>query len=325
MKWYIIIGGILSGVLIGLNALFGDIVYIFHPTKFNAFNDVSFQLFTKSNRVNGSSLVLANFNETLSGSSFNQENPTRVIIHGWLSDGSSLVNQLIRNAFFNRSEDFNVIVVDWGKVAKNIDYIEASVHVHEVGKVVAKFLENLLDFGQIDPLNVTLIGHSLGAQVAGYAGRNLRKPLVLGTIVALDPANPLFGPTRFNLKPLATSDANYVQSIQTCRGVLGEFLPLGHASFYPNYGPVQPGCFDPTGTCSHERSFRFYAESITTGNPFVARKCEDYFDDIALYRCRSSGPNATMGGEPLDKSASGVYWLSTNKHSPFSKGSNGVE
>lgn len=310
-------------VLLGVNAFFGGILNLFRP-KFNAFDVVSFKLHTKSNQVEGFPLALSTFQQNLIDSGFNNANPTRVVIHGWMRDSTSPYNEYILNAFFNRTEDFNMIVVDWGKVAKNINYVEAAVHVDEVGIVVARMLENLYDYGQVDLEEVTLIGHSLGAHVAGYAGRNLKDNLVLGSIVALDPANPLFGTTPLHLSPMSTKDANYVQSIQTSRGILGEYIPLGHATFYPNYGPAQPGCLDPTFLCNHMRSFFFYAESVATSTPFLARKCKDYYDDIARYRCTASGPNATMGGEPLDTSASGVYWLSTNSKSPFSLGVLGV-
>lgn len=51
---------------------------------------------------------------------------------------------------------------------------------------------------------------------------------------------------------------------------------LGHADYWPNGGMSQPGCgSDPHGTCSHERSYVYFSESINS-DKFVAKQCESY-------------------------------------------------
>jgi predicted alpha/beta hydrolase len=64
--------------------------------------------------------------------------------------------------------DYNVIVVDWGKIAKST-YVWASMHVVNVGKHVAKMIDFLEEQG-IDLGTTSLSGHSLGAHVMGLAG-----------------------------------------------------------------------------------------------------------------------------------------------------------
>ena len=98
-----------------------------------------------------------------------------------------------------------------------------------------------------------LIGHSLGAHVAGYAGERVEG---LGRITGLDPAEPLFQgmPAFVRLDP---TDAQFVDVIHTVcpqlslhnslkphpflqdatsilMGGWGMEDPVGHVDFYPN-------------------------------------------------------------------------------------------
>lgn len=93
--------------------------------------------------------------------------------------------------------------------------------------------------------NVHIIGHSLGAQIAGFAGNNLGGRV--GRITGLDPAKPLFESlvNLENNKPeyLDWNDALFVDVIHTCAGTLGFVSAVGHVDFYPNGGTAtQPGC-----------------------------------------------------------------------------------
>lgn len=65
--------------------------------------------------------------------------------------------------------DYNVIIVDWGKLARNLNYAYAVHYVKYVGKYVALAIDFLLAHG-MNPNTTTLIGHSLGAHVIGLAG-----------------------------------------------------------------------------------------------------------------------------------------------------------
>lgn len=67
----------------------------------------------------------------------------------------------------------NVCCVDWSRMS-NCNYATAAGNYTElVGKSVAKAIEFFEDALGISRKNVTIAGHSLGAQVAGYAGANL--------------------------------------------------------------------------------------------------------------------------------------------------------
>lgn len=54
-----------------------------------------------------------------------------------------------------------------------------------------------------------------------------------------------------------------MEIIHTSGTWLGIHKPIGTVSFYPNKGKNQNGCkWDFTGTCSHLRAFKYFAESI---------------------------------------------------------------
>lgn len=87
--------------------------------------------------------------------------------------------------------------------------------------------------------SVHILGHSLGAHIAGNVGKYFNG--LIGRITALDPAGPLF--FKASSDACSPSDAKFVDVIHTDGGVLGEMTPRGHVDFYPNRGlPPQPGC-----------------------------------------------------------------------------------
>lgn len=105
---------------------------------------------------------------------------------------------------------------------------------------MARFIDYLVIEQGMNPEDLLLIGHSLGAHACGAAGRNVKFGRV-AKIVGLDPALPCFG-HRHRDERLKPSDADYVMVIHTNGGVFGLQPPLGHADFYPNFGKDQPGC-----------------------------------------------------------------------------------
>ncbi len=127
----------------------------------------------------------------------------------------------------------NLFIVDWRNEASGIDYFKAVFNVRQVAKHIAKFMNDAF----IMPKKVHCIGHSLGAHVCGYVGKEMK----LARITGLDPAGPLFGQRA--TERLDKSDAEFVDIIHT-DSTLGYNSPLGHVDFYPNGGGSQPNCND---------------------------------------------------------------------------------
>jgi pimeloyl-ACP methyl ester carboxylesterase len=284
---------------------------------FNAPNDVIFRLFTRRNPTAPQTITFNNAG-SLTGSQFNAAHPTRFIIHGWNNDGGSPINTQIRTAYINRAE-FNVITVDWGRGAHTVNYISARNRVNEVGPHLARFIDWVNQVTGTPFTRMSVIGHSLGGHTAGITGKRVTRGR-LHTVVALDPALPLFSMNAPNER-VAPTDAEYVEVIHTNAGLLGFDQPIGIADFYPNWGRSQPGCgIDVAGTCAHGRAFEFFAESINLARRFVSTQCASY-QQILNQQCTSSGPNRLMGGDPSQHGlARGVYFVATNSNSPFARG-----
>lgn len=89
------------------------------------------------------------------------------------------------------------------------------------------------------------VGHSLGAQLLGQAGRIAKfspQKLVLTRISGLDPAGPAFFPLNPYVIPLNSQDADFVDIIHTDSIAFGANTATGHADFWPNGGSMQPKC-----------------------------------------------------------------------------------
>lgn len=212
----------------------------------------------------------------------------------------------------------NVFVVDWGAIADTaiVNYVDVRYSIKDVSSVVADFLR-FLNEKKLFYQNVTIVGHSLGAHIAGLTGKQINR---IGNIVALDPAGLLLQ-MEDNENKVISSDAEYVQSIQTSVFKLGMQFPVGQVAYYPHWGGTQPGCgYDVFGRCSHSRAWQYFAESINN-NKFWGKRCRRHFMvSIWDHECEPIEPTSRMGGEPLTKGLKGVYFLETNEKPPYAKG-----
>merc|ERR1719320_437748 len=88
----------------------------------------------------------------------------------------------------------NLIFVDWEAGAAKLRYWQSAVNARVVGAQVKVLVSNLINLNIIDVSNFHLVGHSLGAHVMGYAGKdfNLENDFKLPRITGLDPAGPMF-------------------------------------------------------------------------------------------------------------------------------------
>lgn len=84
--------------------------------------------------------------------------------------------------------NLNVIVVDWAGGSLPL-YTQATANTRLVGLELAYLIQKLQDNHGLHPEDVHMIGHSLGAHTAGYAGEVIPN---IGRITGLDPAEPYF-------------------------------------------------------------------------------------------------------------------------------------
>ena len=168
--------------------------------------------------------------------------------------------------------DQNVINVDWSIGAKTLDYFSARYQIENVGIVIAKQLDFLHERVGLNMSSVTLIGFSLGAHIAGYAGKNVKTGRI-GKIVGLDPAGPLFDINNPRTR-LDASDANLVIALHTS-DFYGIRKSIANVDFFFNTGDKQPGCFGGgyMDVCSHYRAMYFYIEEVRKPKSFWGKQC----------------------------------------------------
>lgn len=309
--------------------------------------NTTFLLFTRSNPV-VQEYLQTDVDHLQRSTVFRPRKPTKIIVHGFMD------NILVGNWLFEMKDRFldtmdcNVIVVDW-RGGNVLPYSQATANGRVVGAEIAFLVKTIERVLGSSPPSFHCIGHSLGAQICGYAGSRLHN---LGRISGLDPAGPLFYRTHPDVR-LDPSDAKFVDVIHSDASLpyfliegFGVDQMVGHLDFYPNNGNNQPGCqkynfrkfVDEGGliegvrrlsSCDHIRSLDYYMESITRDMRClpVAVSCASW-EEFEAGRCsRCGGQNshcAVMGfySDRMKTSANGQrmghkLYLKTNDGHPF--------
>ncbi|NXW51379.1 LIPE lipase, partial [Nyctiprogne leucopyga] len=287
---------------------------------------VKFHLRTSPDTEEEGCALTIGHHECLEECEFNVTAKTFLIIHGWTMSVmfETWLGSLV-SALQEREKDANVVVVDWLPLAHQL-YTDAVNNTQTVGKSIAR----LLDWLQENPLfhleNVHLIGYSLGAHVAGFAGNHVH-----GTIGRIT--------GKWLFKHLSPDDANFVDVLHTYTretlGVsIGIQMPIGHVDIYPNGGDFQPGCglSDVLGAiaygtigevvkCEHEQTVHLFVDSLVNQDKqSFAFQCTDssrFKKGICLScrknRCNGIGYNAR---KTRNKRNSKMY-LKTRADMPF--------
>ncbi|XP_063226535.1 pancreatic triacylglycerol lipase-like isoform X2 [Bacillus rossius redtenbacheri] len=268
--------------------------------------------------------------------SFNGSAPTKVIVHGFGSSCSHVWVYEMRSALM-AVEDCNVICVDWEGGAAVPNYVRAAANTRLVGKQVSLLLQGLQRHAGLSLQRVHLVGFSLGAHAAGFAGSQLRR---ISRITGLDPAGPLFESQDPRVR-LDSSDAQFVDVIHSngenlILGGLGSWQPMGHADFYPNGGRMQKGCsnlfvgavtdiiwsaseVEGRSLCNHRRAYKFFTDSVSPRCHFPSFPCESYDHFLAgeCFPCSSSRKCGNMGYYADRSQGRGTLFLITREEEPF--------
>ena len=295
------------------------------------FVQVEFLLYTRQNP--STAKYVTQESASIQSSNFNGAVNTKFIIHGYFDKANKPFVWEMRDAFLTR-EDVNVIAVNWEKGANSVDYRQSVSNARVVGALIGEFMKALQSSTGSPYSSMHLIGHSLGAHVAGYAGEWVPGT---GRITGLDPAGPSFEDEDVKVR-LDPSDANFVDAIHTDAENLiklgfGTNEPMGHADFYPNGGADQPGCTDSilkhflalfegfdeakaSVGCNHVRAIYLFTESISSSCLFQSYPCssEDDFDDG---KCTSCGSGCATMGYNADPTVHGTFYLSTTSSAPY--------
>lgn len=273
------------------------------------------------------------------------------------NSGSSYIqpNQYgrIRNKRNQNSQNIahNLFVINWNYAARGIVYPRAVANIPIVATFATRFInDKLLGEAGIEGSRIQLIGHSLGAHLAGFIGKNTRQKL--GRIYGLDPAGPCFGSFTGPLYPaskrLAPDDADEVITIHTNTALLGIDKAIGRYSVFVEGGSVQPGCkgggvlksigtltydggdFD-TIACSHSRApnlltFR-HDQSKKDDCQLIAYECKDWksFQNGQCGLCKGSSAYPNLNDEepfkPVECIRIGLEWQYPDRKRKSSVGS----
>ncbi|KAG8232977.1 hypothetical protein J437_LFUL012624 [Ladona fulva] len=264
----------------------------------NPEEDVTFFLYTRR----GSSQLYVGNSTLLHESTFNASLPTRLVTHGYRDTVESSTVQDIKNMYLD-VEDCNVVGIDWSGIADNIMYGTVKEQTKQIGPFVAKFIDFLVEETKMNLANVHLSGHSLGAHVMGLTGKSVQTGKV-GRITGIDPAGVLYT-VENDSERLAVGDAEFVDIIHACGGLLGFKEPIGDVDFFPN-----------VGACSHSRAWKYFAESIGT-DAFQSLPCDSY-DNFKAGKCDNE-PKVPMG-EYAPSNIRGTYFLDTSSSPPYALG-----
>lgn len=264
----------------------------------------------------------------------------RVIVHGFGSSCPHVWIYELRTALM-AVEDCIVICVDWERGAALPNYVKAAANTRLVGKQLAMLFKALEAQKGLQMDRVHVIGFSLGAHVAGFAGAETNG---LRRITGLDPAGPLFEAQHPKAR-LDSTDADFVDVIHSngenlILGGLGSWQPMGHVDFYPNGGRVQHGCsnlfvgavtdfiwtpstvVEGRSLCNHRRAYKFFINSVAPRCLFPAFPCSSYDEFLHgnCYICDKKNATSQCGnmGYYADRSTGrGQLFLVTREEEPF--------
>jgi len=202
------------------------------------------------------------------------------IVHGFINNENTPWLSPMKDEIL-KAEDSTVIIVDWRYGADVPEYATAASNTQTAAKAIASFAQAVASLQRFsgDPSQLYLycIGHSLGAQVCGQAGRQAKSATtgqqLFNRVTGLDPAGPGFAKCPDDLH-IDKDSARCVDIIHTDGSLKGHALPIihfgtllqwGHIDFYPNGGHDQPGCLNirnDIGFCSHEMAHDFFMTTI---------------------------------------------------------------
>ncbi|XP_077469420.1 inactive pancreatic lipase-related protein 1-like [Stigmatopora argus] len=265
---------------------------------------------------------------------------TRIIIPGYLQKGDEDWPQKMCKVMI-KFENVNCISVEW-KNGVRTHYAQAANNGRVLAAQVASMMTFLMDnYNQMSE-KFHIIGHSLGAHVAGEIGSKFTG---LARITGLDPVEPYFHGTNTAVR-LDTSDATFVDVIHTDGKPFNSKLgfgmsdAIGHIDFYPNGGEQMPGCkankghptdldaiwqgtkdFDP---CNHNRAYQYYQESMVKSRGFVGFPCTDAssFEAGKCFPCAND--KCPLMGHYADRFSSInttqiKYFLTTGSSEPYGR------
>ncbi|XP_066245218.1 pancreatic lipase-related protein 2-like [Euwallacea similis] len=257
-----------------------------------------------------------------------------LLIHDFTSNGYTGWIKHISQVLKTRTKKCNIISVDWHAGARP-PYDQAIANARVVALEIVFMLKFLKEYHKLALDQVHIIGHGVGAHIAGYVGRLME----LKKITGLDPSGPRFEGMPAHVR-LHASHAKYVEVLHTDAmddNHQGAMTLFGHADFFINNAEMQPGCpqnqakYDLLSItramlkegqivqgCNHKRAFKYYIEALELEEcTFLGIKCPNYAD-FREGKCTSCDKNCrTFGLVSYHEGYNSSYFLQTASKRPF--------
>lgn len=128
--------------------------------------------------------------DLLNHAKFDISKPLVILITGWKTDANDSNNEvlnMIYSAYRSRNEH-NFVIIDTGHFIDSL-YTWSALNTERIGQLISQSLVKLTLNYPIEKIH--LIGHSLGAHIAGSAGRHIVYEIeeFIPRITGLDPAS----------------------------------------------------------------------------------------------------------------------------------------
>jgi hypothetical protein len=178
---------------------------------------ISTQFFLYSNQRKMTNGTLITWTTTIN-EFFATNKKATIIVHGWTQNAFKNWIIAMKDAILG-VENTNVITVNWSQGASG-SYDQSIANSQIVGIDLARLINTYVLNGILTYDGIHIIGHSLGAHVAGFAGQLtvLKVPRITG----LDPAGPYFD----GMSPIVRldkTDATFVDIIHSDAEILYPF------------------------------------------------------------------------------------------------------
>jgi Lipase len=176
------------------------------------YNEVRVAFFNSPNSSKFLAFPLDSVVDILTHKDFDANRKTVLYIHGYRQNLASPSLILVIEAFIKR-KTHNILALDWSAYSDGNYITNAVPNLIQIGRMLGRavyflIINNPMDMKQLhgeefsisSELNENslppVVGHSLGAQLAGYFGSWViafsRGTMKIGRITALDPAKPMF-------------------------------------------------------------------------------------------------------------------------------------
>ncbi|CAL7938256.1 unnamed protein product [Xylocopa violacea] len=244
--------------------------------------------------------------------------PVVFLIHGFTSEANNS-NYFELITVWLKKEDINIFSLDWSSAACRggfsladlLAYNSAVHNVPIVSKHLTNFVIKLVNKYGVNVNEISVIGHSLGAHVAGFSGKHVQQVFKqkYKQIIGLDPAGPEYN-DKDCVNRLCQSDAALVQVFHTSR--LAMHSAIGDNDFYFNGGNTQPGCI--LTVCSHSRAVIYFTMTLLHSPCFIGTAWRIGSDSILKWEeCNKD----TCTFPTFGNISKGTYYVNTTDTTPF--------